>query len=164
MIEKYVYCSKDVLCFTKTKPNSFSWHLPWRARQLMKGAPGWHGSITSSLRPTCMWLEAKFSFTADVISQTCISDVDWQAFHFFHIINNHDTPQKNINWPRHAFWKIAWSVHSQQFPLPGLPDQRQDRVMTQDPPILHPLYKGKWPSILAWAQMNGDDFAANLLS
>lgn len=44
-----------------------------------------------------MWLEAKFQFTADVITQTCISDVDWQAFRFFHIINNHDTPQKNIN-------------------------------------------------------------------
>lgn len=43
----------------------------------------WHHGITSSLGPICMWLETKFSSAADVIWQTCISDVDWQDFLLF---------------------------------------------------------------------------------
>lgn len=53
----------------------------------------WHHGITSSLGPICMWLETKFSSAADVIWQTCISDVDWQHFLFFHILNTQGTPQ-----------------------------------------------------------------------
>lgn len=43
----------------------------------------WHHGITNSLGPICMWLRTKFSSAADVIWQTCLSDVDWQDFLFF---------------------------------------------------------------------------------
>lgn len=42
--------------------------------------------------------------------------------------------------------------------------ERQTGVVTPAPPVLHSVYKGKRPSILAGAQMNGNGFTANLLA
>lgn len=86
-----------------------------------------------------MWLEAKFQFTADVISQTRISDADWQAFHFSHIINNHGIPQTNINLSMSCALQSGVVSAFQTVPLPELQAQRQAGVMTHDPPGSHSL-------------------------
>lgn len=80
-----------------------------------------------------MWLAAKFELTADVIRQTRISDADWQALCFFHIINNRGTPQTNINLrPACALQSgVVSAFHT--VPLPELQAQRPAGVMALDP-------------------------------
>lgn len=85
-----------------------------------------------------MWLGTKFSSAADVIWQTCISDVDWQDFLFFHIINTHGIPQAYGNLGMSGALQGHEVFESRAVCTLGLHMPRQGEMTPASIPCMHP--------------------------
>lgn len=89
----------------------------------------WHHDTTCNLGSFCVWLGTKSHFVADVIWQTCKTDVDLKGFYCTYIINSPGKPWRNRNLSLPHNWENAWHLKWEQFLLWKLIDMGKTETM-----------------------------------